>query len=108
MKHFVFIDGNGQVQAVQSSPNAPAETRWESDGLTRVEVRAADIKDINRDKKVTVSGGEVDKISASVNAVQPTPDPGKVRQAEIAVKIKDGSVTLLELIEYTKLRDGIS
>ena len=36
---FAFIDNSGQVMAVQSSPNAPAPTSWETvHGYTRVEV----------------------------------------------------------------------
>ena len=37
--NFVFINKDSQIMAIQSSPNPPAETEWESvHGYTRVEV----------------------------------------------------------------------
>ena len=63
--NFVFIDNNNQIMAVQSSPEAPDETEWESvNGYTRVEV--ADSLPATRDHKL-IDGALV----VSLNPVQP-------------------------------------
>ena len=62
---FVFTDGDNQIHAVQTSPQPPDETAWESvQGYTRVEV--ADSLPATRDHKL-IDGALV----VSVNPDQP-------------------------------------
>ena len=54
--NFVFINKDSQIMAIQSSPNPPAETEWESvHGYTRVEVDKS--LPATRDHKL-VDGGQ--------------------------------------------------
>tara|TARA_R110000823_G_scaffold7837_1_gene28362 strand:- start:43 stop:381 length:339 start_codon:yes stop_codon:yes gene_type:complete len=73
---FVFIDSNKQIMAVQSSPQPPDETAWESvQGYTRVEV--ADSLPATRDHKL-IDGALV----VSVNPDQPVVTYQELRKAE--------------------------
>lgn len=68
--NFAFINTDGQVMAVQSSPNPPAPTKWETvHGYTRILVPAG--MSVSRDYKLTHSNGVATGVSASVNPVQP-------------------------------------
>ena len=115
-RYFVFYDSDGQVQATQSSPNPPAETAWERSGLSRLEVTGDEIKQIDRDKKITVKsisepevrGDVLDTVTASKNAVQPKVSSIDTRLAELRPLFTDGTATLPEVIEYIKLRDGLA
>ena len=73
---FAFIDNSGQVMAVQSSPNAPAPTSWETvHGYTRVEVPDGVVA--TRDFKF-VDGD----FMPNENPVQPVVAYGQARQQE--------------------------
>tara|TARA_R110002096_G_scaffold398171_1_gene594216 strand:- start:230 stop:565 length:336 start_codon:yes stop_codon:yes gene_type:complete len=73
---FVFIDSNKQIMAVQSSPQPPDETAWESvQGYTRVEV--ADSLPATRDHKL-IDGALV----VSVNPDQPVVTYQELRKAK--------------------------
>ena len=104
-RYFVFHN-NGQVQATQSSNNAPDPTAWETDkGFERLEVTAAQFATIDRDKKLTLDRGKFKSVADSVNPVQPVLS---VRDTRIG-ELRDSFDTLDDtgLREYIKLRDGI-
>lgn len=105
-RYFVFSDGTGQVQAMQSSTNAPDPTAWETrDGYERLEVTQAQFATIDRDKKIKLDGGKFKSVEDSVNPVQPTLSARDTRLGELRANFDSLGDT--ELREYIKLRDGI-
>ena len=88
----VFYDPakTNQVMAIYTG-NTTSDA-WESQGYQRIQVsKPTLVKQIGamaRDCKVTISKGQVTKVTASVNPVQPQPDPADVARAESLASAK--------------------
>ena len=106
-RYFVFSDGTGQIQAVQSSPAAPSQTQWERDGLVRTEVSQAEFVQLDRNTRITITNDVITNIEVSPNAVQPVIPAGDARLSELGALVAAGTATLAELTEYIARRDRL-
>lgn len=103
-RYFIFHN-NGQVEAMQSSDNAPAETAWESTkGYSRLEVTKAQFATIDRDTKITLDKGDLKTVTASVNTVQPVKSATEVTRSTLETKLDADTITFDEVKELLRLR----